>query len=241
MSDKQHAQSDAAQETEYRQHTYQAPEGATEILLVRHGESRAATASNPFPLVDGHGDPELHDNGHRQAERVAQRLQHHPIDAIYVTNLQRTMQTAAPLAAKLQMQPVVETNLREVYLGEWEGGLLRMKAAAADPIYLQMQSEQRWDVIPGAESWQTINERVMRGLRRIQTSHPNQQVVAVVHGGIVAHIVAHATGAQPFAFNGADNGSITHIVMAEEKILVRRFNDAAHLLDTLHDGSGQLT
>ncbi|MEM9622763.1 MAG: histidine phosphatase family protein [Pseudomonadota bacterium] len=229
------------EQQEYRQHSFKAPPGATEILLVRHGESRAATPDDPFPLVDGHGDPELHENGHRQAERVAERLQHHAIDAIYVTNLQRTTQTASPLANKLNLQPLVEPDLREVYLGEWEGGLLRMKAANADPVYLRMQQEQRWDVIPGAESWDTLNTRVMRGLRGIQSRHRDQQVVAVVHGGIVAHIVAHATGAQPFAFNGADNGSITHIVMLEDKIMVRRFNDAAHLLDTLHDGSGQLT
>ena len=52
---------------EYRQTRFQRPPGATEILLVRHGESRAATEDDPFPLVDGHGDPELHPNGRDQA------------------------------------------------------------------------------------------------------------------------------------------------------------------------------
>ncbi len=226
---------------EYRQHTFQRPPGSTEILLVRHGESRAATPDSPFPLVDGQGDPELHPNGHEQARRVGERLRDEPIGAIYVTNLRRTTETAEPLATHLGLTPQVEPDLREVHLGEWEGGLLRMKAAEQDPTYLRMQQEQRWDVIPGAESWQTLNQRVMRGLQRIQESHRDELVVAVVHGGIVAHVLAHATGARPFAFNGADNGSISHIVMMEEQILVRRFNDASHLLDTLHDGSGQLT
>ncbi len=226
---------------EYRQHSFQRPPGATEILLVRHGESRAATPDNPFPLVDGHGDPELHPNGHVQAERVAQRLREEPISAIYVTNLRRTHETAAPLSQHLQLEPIVEPDLREVHLGEWEGGMLRMKAAENDPVYQQMRAEQRWDVIPGAESWEQVNQRVTRGLSRIQSNHPNELVVAVVHGGIVAHIMAHASGAKPFAFQGADNGSISHIVLVENQIVVRRFNDAAHLVDTLHDGSGQLT
>ena len=226
---------------EYRQHAFQRPQGATEILLVRHGESRAATVDSPFPLVDGHGDPELHANGVEQARRVGERLRHEPIDAVYVTNLRRTAETAAPLCNHLDIEPRVEPDLREVCLGAWEGGLLRMKAAENDPVYQQMHAEQRWDVIPGAESWDTINQRVTRGLTRIKDSHPDELVVAVVHGGIVAHIVAHASGARPFAFNGADNGSITHIVMIENQIVVRRFNDASHLLDTLHDGSGQLT
>ena len=226
---------------EYRQHSYQPPAGATEILLVRHGESRAASADNPFPLVDGHGDPELHPNGELQAQRVAERLKSHPIDAVYVTSLQRTVQTAAPLCAELGLEPRVEPDLREVFLGEWEGGVLRMKAAAQDPVFLQMRAEQRWDVIPGGESWQTINDRVMGALGRIQAAHVDQRVVAVVHGGIIAHIVAHATGAKPFSFNGADNGSISHIVMTDGAIVVRSFNDAVHLADTLHAGSGQLT
>ena len=226
---------------EYRQHAYQRPPGATEILLVRHGESRAASPDNPFPLVDGHGDPELHPNGREQARRVGERLKDQPIGAIYVTNLRRTHETAAPLAEHLALTPIVEPDLREVHLGEWEGGVLRIKAAEQDPVFLRMRQEQRWDVIPGAESWDQIHTRVSRSLDGIRQRHPDELIVAVVHGGIVAHILAHATGAQPFAFNGADNGSISHVVLIEDQILVRRFNDAAHLLDTLHDGSGQLT
>ena len=226
---------------EYRQTVFTRPPGATEVLLVRHGESRAATADNPFPLVDGHGDPELHPNGEQQALRVGERLKGQRIDAVYVTNLRRTAQTAAPLCAHLGITPVVEPDLREVCLGEWEGGVLRMKAHDNDPIYLRMQEEQRWDVIPGAESWATLNTRIVRGLQRIHANHRDQLVVAVVHGGVIGHILAHATGARPFAFNGADNGSISHIVMLDERIMVRRFNDASHLTADLHAAQSQMT
>ena len=93
----------------------------------------------------------------------------------------------------------------------------------------------------GGESWDALNTRLMRGLHRIHTAHPDEKVVAVVHGGVIGHLVAHATGAQPFAFNGADNGSITHLVMLGDLIKVRSFNDSTHVQRTLHDGSGQLT
>lgn len=226
---------------EYRQHAYQAPAGATEILLVRHGESRAASVDNPFPLVDGHGDPELHANGEAQALLVRDRLRDEGIAAIYATSLRRTQQTATPLAAFLDLEIAIEADLREVLLGDWEGGILRMKAAAGDPVYHQMQAEERWDAIPGAESWETLNRRIMAGLRRIHSRHPNQKVVAVVHGGVIGHIAAYASGARPFAFNGADNGSITHIVMLNDNIKVRSFNDSTHVKSTLHSASGQLT
>lgn len=226
---------------EYRQTVFTRPPGATEVLLVRHGESRAATLENPFPLVDGHGDPELHVNGREQAVRVGERLRHLDISAVYVTSLRRTVETAAPLCAHLGVDPVVEPDLREVLLGEWEGGVLRKMAHENHPLYLRMQAEERWDVVPGAESWEALNERVMRGLNRIAQAHANQLVVAVVHGGIIGHILAHATGARRFAFNGADNGSISHIVLTDGRIVVRRFNDSSHLGDQMRAALAQMT
>ena len=218
---------------EFRQQRFARPQGATEILLIRHGESRAATAEAPFPLVDGHGDPELHAAGRDQAQRIGERLRHEPISAVYVTNLRRTAETAAPLCTHLGLESNVEPDLREVFLGAWEGGVLRMKAHANDPLYQRMLTEQRWDVIPGAESWQALNTRIMAALSRIHARHPDALVAAVVHGGVIGHILAHATGARPFAFNGADNGSISHIVLLGEQILVRRFNDSSHLTHEL--------
>ena len=227
--------------TEYRQPRFQRPPGATEILLVRHGESRAATAQSPFPLVDGHGDPELHPDGREQAIRVGHRLKHQPISAVYVSNLRRTQETAQPLCDHLNLTPTIDPDLREVFLGEWEGGLMRIKAHENDPIYLRMQQEQRWDVIPGAESHADLNRRLLRALDGVAQRHPDELVVAVVHGGVIGHICAHATGANPFAFHGADNGSISQIIMLEGRIQVRRFNDSSHLIDDFVAAESQMT
>lgn len=226
---------------EYRQARFQRPPGATEILLIRHGESRAATPDNPFPLVEGHGDPELHPNGQQQAIRIGERLRHQPIAAVYVSNLRRTSETAAPLCAHLGLTPTADADLREVYLGEWEGGLLRIKAHENDPVYQRVQQEQRWDLIPGGESHESLSERLSRSLHRIAGRHPDSLVAVVVHGGVIAHILAHATGARPFAFAGADNGSISHIVIVEQRILVRRFNDSSHLSDEMSVAAGAMT
>jgi len=216
---------------EYRQHKFQRPQGATEILLVRHGESEPADPDKPFSLVDGQGDPALAEVGREQAVQVGLRLKHLPIDAIYVTNLRRTQETAAPLCGYLGMKAKVEPDLREVHLGEWEGGVFRIKAHEDHPLIQKMHDEERWDVIPGAESLDALRERVQRGLANIASEHPDQLVVAVVHGGVIGHILAHASSATPFAFNGANNGSISHIVMSAGKVVVRGFNDSSHLED----------
>ena len=95
---------------EYRQSVYQPPKGAVDLFLIRHGESQAAIPGQSFPMKDGHGDPALHPNGEAQAVAVGHRMKSEPLDAIYVTTLVRTHQTAAPLAAHLGMTPSVEVT-----------------------------------------------------------------------------------------------------------------------------------
>jgi probable phosphoglycerate mutase len=213
----------------FRQHQFTAPAGSTTVLLVRHGESAPARADAQFALKDGPGDPELDPVGVAQAERVAARLARERVDAIYVTTLRRTHETAAPLAARLGLTPVVEPELREVFLGEWEGGELRVRAAAADPIFQKIFEQERWDVIPGAEPAEEFDARLQRGLQRIVAAHPDGRVVAVVHGGVIGQLLHRVTSSRAFAFSGADNASISEIVVAGPRTILRRYNDTSHL------------
>lgn len=213
----------------HRQIRFEAPAGAVELLLVRHGESEAAVEGRPFPLVDGHGDPALSDDGVEQAERVGERLAGAGIDAIYVTSLRRTAQTAQPLAQRLGLTPIVEADLREVHLGEWEGGLFRKKVRDNDPIAIEMYTQQRWDVIPGAERGEAFSGRVRAGIERIAAAHADQRVAVFAHGGTIGEVLAQATASAPFAFSGADNCSVSQLVVTPERWIVRRFNDTAHL------------
>lgn len=220
---------DVTNSEEYRQFRFTLPEGATEILLVRHGESQPAREDRPFPKVDGQGDPPLAEIGEEQAELVAKRLEHETLDGIYVTSLRRTHQTAEPLAKRLGITPVVEPGMREINLGEWEGGLFRIRVAQQHPIAQEMFTKERWDVIPGAESTEDFAARIRESLTRIAAAHTNRRVAVFTHGGTIGQVVSMATGARPFAFIDADNASITQLVVWGERWLIRRFNDTAHL------------
>lgn len=216
---------------EYRQSRFRTPPGGCDLLLVRHGESAAHVDGVVIPQVDGHDDPPLHPDGRVQAEQVAERLvaTGEPIAAIYVTTLQRTAQTAAPLAARLGLTPIVEPRLREVFLGEWEGGMYRRRVAAGDPLVEEMRRRQRWDVIPGAEPAEAFAARVRDALFDIARRHADQVVVAVAHGGVIGQAVALASGGGVLSLSAADNGSITHLVAVEDRLVLRCFNDTAHL------------
>jgi probable phosphoglycerate mutase len=213
----------------YRQIRFKPPGGSTEVVLVRHGESEPADPARPFPLVDGRGDPALSPLGRQQARRVADRLANTRVDAIYVTSLRRTAETAAPLAARLGLVPIVEPALAEVSLGEWEGGIYRQRVAENDPIVLQLFEQERWDVIPGAESNAAVAGRVGPAIRRIAEDHLDQRVVCFAHGGTIGAVLAMATGSRPFAFTGSDNAAISSIVVVGSHWLLRGFNDRSHL------------
>lgn len=222
-----------SQPTEYRQHRFEPPPGSTEILLVRHGESAPARVGEQFELVDGQGDPPLAVEGRWQAEQLGLRLAGEDIHAVYVTTLRRTHETAAPLAARLGIEPVVDRDLREVFLGEWEGGLFRIKGAEGDPIFLRVIEDGEWGHIPGAESVAQLQSRVVPAIQRIAERHTDERVVVVTHGGVIGCLLSHATGGRPFAFAGADNASVSHLVVVGERWILRRFNDTGHLAGEL--------
>lgn len=222
-----------SQQPSFPQRRFEPSPGATEVMLVRHGESEAYVDGEPFSLVGGHGDPPLSPQGIDQARRVCARLAADGVGAIYVTNLKRTAQTAAPLAAELGLDMQVEADLREVYLGDWEGGIFRKMIAEGHPIGLQMLAEERWDVIPGAEPGDEFADRVRDAITRIAAAHPDQRVAAFTHGGVIGQALALATRSRPFAFVGADNASISHMVITPERWILRGYNDTAHLTGSL--------
>ena len=196
---------------------------------MRHGASADSVEGEAFELVEGQGDPPLSEVGRHQAEQLALRLATEPFDGLYVTNLRRTAQTAAPLVERTGLQPVVEADLREVFLGAWEGGLLRQMAADQDPLFQRVMREQRWDLVPGAESREVCGGRLRHAVERIAAEHAGGRVLVFSHGAAIGEILAQATGSEPFAFLGADNTSISRLVVAEERWVVRGYNDTAHL------------
>ncbi len=234
----------------YPQGFFTPSDGASQILLIRHGQSEAYTPGRPFALVGGHGDPQLTELGHFQARRVAERLASEPIAAIYVSTLTRTHQTAAPLAEATGLDPVVEPELREVFLGEAEGGILREMFATDHPTARALREHQDWGVIPGAESSAELTTRVVAAVDRLADRHGGEMVAAFCHGGVIAAVLQHVAGSGPGTFFGVRHTSINHLVIqapfgqsagsvdgdgglsggrpSDRQWIIRTFNDGAH-------------
>src|SRR5687767_5808126 len=89
---------------------------STRIFLVRHGAT-VLTAEDRFA---GATDVELSDEGRAQAQRLATRLQHERISAVYASPLGRTMETATILAQPHGLSVESRDGLREISHGRWE-------------------------------------------------------------------------------------------------------------------------
>jgi probable phosphoglycerate mutase len=215
----------------YPQQDYSRPPDAIEIVLVRHGASEAAVEGQPFELLEGQADPALSPAGERQAQAVASHLAGEPLAGLFVTPLRRTAQTAAPLATATGLEPVCVEELREIHLGELDGGAFRIALRRGDPRVAEVFAQQRWDVIPGAETMAAFEQRTQAGIDRILTGlQSGDTVAAVVHGGVIGELCRHASGSRPFAFVHADNGSLTRlVVLPDGRRWVRTFNESAHL------------
>lgn len=215
----------------FEQSPYELPPGSTEVVLVRHGASEAAVVGSRFPLVDGHSDPALSAAGRAQAGMVADGLGSDEFSGLFVTSLRRTRETAEPLIEATGLEPVVIPELREVYLGDFEGGEYRIRAGRGDPVIQQVFSEERWDAIPNGESWQDFGARVTAGIEQIVAAvGSDTTAVAVVHGAVIGQLCRQATASRPFAFVHSDNGSVSRLVVLEDgRWLLRSFNDISHL------------
>ncbi len=217
-----------ASTTSFPQTLYQPEEGACQILLVRHGQSAPYVSGQPFDLIDGHGDPHLTDQGHYQAQLVAQRLATEPIGAIYASSLTRTQQTARPLATNLGLEVMIERDIREVFLGEGEGGLLREMMANGHPAALAARAKQEWGEIPGAETNADLQARTTAAVERIASRHAGEMVAAFCHGGVIGAVLGTLAGVNPFTFNGSRHTAISHLVRNPTGWVIRSFNDGGH-------------
>ncbi len=217
--------------------------GSCQVLLIRHGQSEPYISGSPFPLVDGHGDPRLTELGRAQAGWVGERLRTEPIEAIYVSSLTRTHETAAPLARHLGLTPTIVPDLREVFLGVAEGGRFREMSATNHPDVQRLRETGDWSAIPGAESNRQLAARTVAAVRSIADNHPDKMVAAFCHGGVINAILSYAIGSARLAFFGARHTSINHLVVEPSATadvdgpgfsgrqpgwIVRSFNDGAH-------------
>jgi glucosyl-3-phosphoglycerate phosphatase len=205
------------------------------LVLVRHGES----IWNAEGRVQGQSCAGLSELGHAQARAVAVALAAtYPVASVVTSDLQRTVETTAPLAEALGVEPTLDATVRERSFGSWERRL-RREVVADDP-----DRWQRWldgeEVIAevGGESATQLTDRVVPRLRELLASTPDGGVTIVVtHGGPIWHGTHLLLGLPLGTLGTVDNTSVTELVSWRgDDVVLHRWNETAHLPVELRTG-----
>lgn len=166
--------------------TPQAP--VTTILLVRHGQTPTTGKVLPGRAPDLH----LADAGRAQAALVAERLAGMPVVALYCSPLERTVETAAPIADAFGLEAIHEPGLLECDFGEWTGRELAELYKL--PEWATIQRAPSTFRFPGGESFPEMQHRIISAIERIRTAHEGKTVVCVSHADPIKAAVAYALG-----------------------------------------------
>ena len=162
---------------------------STLVLLVRHGQTTTTGTTLPGRAKGLH----LSELGVSQAQAAAQRITKLTnVDAVYASPLERTRETAAPIAKALGLKVLTERGLLECDFGEWTGGSLAKLRKT--PEWATVQSHPSGFRFPGGESFAEMQIRTTSTLDRLAHNHRGRTIVCVSHADPIKAALAHSLG-----------------------------------------------
>ena len=199
----------------------------TQIVLVRHAVNDFVKTGK---LAGWTPEVHLNEEGVAQAEALGNRLADVPIDRLYASPLERTMETADAIR---RHHPDLEIRqhpgIGEVRYGEWEG-----QAIAS------LQTRKMWHVIqeypsrasfPNGETMREVQARAVNAIEELAARHPRELVVVVSHADLIKMILAHFLGMHLDNFQRiiVSPASISSLSLGYGRPYVATVNDTAHI------------
>jgi probable phosphoglycerate mutase len=160
----------------------------TNVFLIRHGHNDWADKK----LAGWTPDVHLNETGKQQAEALVERLAPVKFDALYSSPLERTLETAAPLARARGLKVIRLSDIGEVRYGDWQGKPLS-----------QLSKKKEWAIVqhspsmmrfPNGESLREMQARAVNGIERAAAAHPKGTIALFSHGDVIKAVVAHLIG-----------------------------------------------
>jgi broad specificity phosphatase PhoE len=178
------------------------------ILLARHGE----TAASRRGTLLGRRELPLTPRGRRQAERLAAAVQDAGLVRLYASPSGRTLETAAIVAARVGLEPVVDERLLETDKGRWEGRRRADAKATNAHLYGVLRRAPHRFRYPGGEALVEHQRRVRAALADVARGplpallvcHAGTIRVALalgLSGGLAAAREITVPNAEPIAFD----------------------------------------
>ncbi len=196
------------------------------LILIRHGQ----TGHNAADLVQGQTDSRLSERGRLQAELAGRRLAQMSFDAVYVSDLERALETASIISSiRPGPDPIVDRRLREQHFGVFER---RPIVELLDEMAAKDQDFSTF-APPGGETRVQFYERIMAFYQDARRRHQDETVLAITHYGVINILMGTFLEHEaPLATDWRiENGSITIFDIDGDGIVdAVELNATAHLL-----------
>ena len=183
------------------------------FLLIRHGETDYNKKMHlPGRLPGVH----LTQQGRQQAQALADNLATAPIKAIYSSPLERTLETAGPLAKALNLDIIPNPGLLETNCGDWQGQ--SVKKLRRQKIWQSVQQHPSLFHFPGGESIAECQHRMVQVIESLRLQYSSQDLVACFsHSDPIKLVVAYYLGLSLDNFHRLtiDLASITVLQISE--------------------------
>jgi probable phosphoglycerate mutase len=206
---------------------------ARRLHLVRHGRVDFSSRAFRASPRGRQWDPPLGDAGREQAEQLAARLRHQerpPV--VYSSPFTRCLQTIGPYGDATGNAPVVDEEIGEVFVGAWEGLSWEEIVSGDEELAARFrEQEAMFSLAPGGETGPQLRRRVVARIEAILERHPDGDVLAVTHGGVINAYLGHVLGLDQDMFFLPENASVNTVTVDGRTRRVRFLNDVRHLTE----------
>ncbi len=200
----------------------------TTIYMIRHAEAEG----NLYRIVQGQHNSFITPRGHRQIACLAERFRGVPLDALYSSDLRRTVTTAGAITKYHALDMQLTPRLREINLGVCEG-MSFGDMYRFDPVQMNNFNNDpaQWRA-PGAETFDECTRRIAAAVRDIAEENEGKTVAVVSHGMAIRSLLAYILNVKsrdiPSLPHG-DNTAVSKLIYDPGAFTVEYYNDNSHL------------
>jgi len=200
----------------------------TQILLIRHAVNDFVKTGKLAGWTPG---VHLNEEGQAQAVALGKRLADTPIDVLYASPLERTMETAEAIRQHHTHLTIQQTSeLGEVRYGDWEG--MEINKLTGRKMWQVVQQYPSRAEFPNGETMRGVQTRAVNAVEALVSAHPRETVAVVTHADIIKMVLAHFLGMHLDEFQRIviTPASISVLSLGFGRPYVGTMNDMAHIL-----------
>ncbi|WP_419845110.1 histidine phosphatase family protein [Candidatus Poriferisocius sp.] len=201
-----------------------------QIVFIRHGQPEREWNTDKV------ADPGLSELGKWQSERLADWLEHEPIDHIISSTKRRAVETVEPLAARLGMEIELEEDFTEIDRNS-KVYLPTELLATEGGEYFEAIRAQEYAAI-GWDTPEEFHKRVMAAFERLCEAQSGQHIVVACHGGVINRVVSEVVAASERIYMQVAYSGICRVWVEGDRRVLMSMNETGHCCATRTEVTG---